>query len=135
MMMSDATPCLSRRCEGLIPAFKIAIAHHRSVLWHAGKSEVQINARAIDMRTMCRGIDTIRYRLECSDYILVNRIDLAPGARHFNRVSDQTLLQQVPPFGHIVAMAHPTLCGGGISSIETQICHDRLDGEDLGVHP
>ena len=28
MMMSDATPRLSRRCEGLIPAFKITIAHH-----------------------------------------------------------------------------------------------------------
>ena len=132
MVVSNAASRVSRGSEGTIPAFEVAITHHRSILWHTGKSEVKINTRAVDMRAMCGGVHTIRYRLQRGNNIVINGFNLAPGARHFNGVGDQTQSEQVPSTGTVLDDSSNPL-RRRIGRTQAQICHDhqRLD---LSVH-
>ena len=88
VMMSDATTSLRCCSEGPIPAFHVAIPHYRGILGHAGKGEVQVDARAVNVGTVSGGIYAVRHRLECGNHVIINRVYLAPRARHFNRVGD-----------------------------------------------
>ena len=80
------------------------------------------------MRTVSRRIHAVRYRFERGHDVVINRIDLTPATRHFDRIRNQSLIKQIAPLGDVIAMPHPVSRRGGISSGQPEPSHDVLNG-------